>query len=214
MDNLTKDSFLSLRSLIEKYAKNVRFLANCNYVQNVPDPILSRFEIFLMDPQTEEEKQWLFNAYVARTKQILTALKIGFTDETVAKFIKRFYPDYRSVVKTMQSMYTRGCTEIPQDVASDGSDLTSLFTAIFSQPDPVTNYKNLYLEWNMKADLGIIEIGKQFPEHLIANYPNLGMKLPTAIIAIAEHQAMLPQAADHFVVLLSLVYKLQIILKQ
>jgi hypothetical protein len=58
----------------------------------------------------------------------------------------------------------------------------------------------------------MLEIGRNFPPYLIETRSDLAHKLPTCVISIAEHQAMLPQAIDKFVVLLSLVYKLQIIL--
>ena len=211
-DNLTRDSFLSLRSLIEKYANNVYFLANCNYVDNVPTPILSRFNVFYMDPQTDAERNQLFTMFRERTALILSRLGISHSDETLNRFINKFFPDYRSVIKTIQSMYSRGCTEIPADVADDGSDLSTLFNIILGQPAPMDNYRQLQLEWAMKPEMAVLELGKQFPNYLNENAPQLINKLPTVIITIAEHGAMMSQCADHFVVLLSLVYKLQIIL--
>lgn len=211
-DNLTKDSYLSLRSLIEKYANNVYFLANCNYIDNVPTPILSRFTIFRMDPQDESERAQLMGMFRQKTELILRGLKIGYTEETLTRFINRFFPDFRSIVKTIQSMYTRECTEIPSDVADDGSDLSTLFSVILQQPNPMENYRQLQLEWSMKPDLAVLELGKQFPNYMNENVPQLINRLPTVIITIAEHGAMLSQCADHFVVLLSLVYKLQMII--
>ncbi len=212
-DNLTKDSFLSLRSLIEKYAKNVYFLANCNYVNNIPAPILSRFTIFYMDPLDDNEKNQLSAMFKERVAIILNALKISYTDETITRFLNRFFPDFRSVIKTIQSIYSRGCTEIPSDIADDGSDLTTLFNIILGQPNPMENYKQLQLEWSLKPEMAVLELGKQFPNYLNEHAPQLIGKLPTVIITIAEHGAMISQCADHFVVLLSLVYKLQIILQ-
>ena len=211
-DNLTKDSYLSLRSLIEKYASNVYFLANCNYVESIPAPILSRFTAFYMDPQDDNEKAQLTAMFKERTERTLTALRIGYTDETVTRFLNRFFPDFRSVIKTIQSMYSRGCAEIPADIADDGSDLSSLFAIILGQPNPMENYKQLQLEWSLKPEMAVLELGKQFPNYLNEHAPQLIGKLPTVIITIAEHGAMLSQCADHFVVFLSLVYKLQIIL--
>ena len=212
-DNLTKDSFLSLRSLIEKYARNVYFLANCNYVGNIPAPILSRFTIFYMDPLDDNEKNQLSAMFKERMAIILNALKISYTDETITRFLNRFFPDFRSVIKTIQSIYSRGCTEIPSDIADDGSDLTTLFNIILGQPNPMENYKQLQLEWSLKPEMAVLELGKQFPNYLNEHAPQLIGKLPTVIITIAEHGAMMSQCADHFVVLLSLVYKLQIILQ-
>ena len=212
-DNMSRDAQLSLRAFIEKHTATTRFLANCNMPDAIFGAIRSRFNVVYMEPQTDDEEAFLRNAYCERVKQLLPVLKIKFTDEKVLKLINRFFPDFRSVITAIQNMYTRGCDEIPDDVASDGSDLTGLFSIIFSsQPDPWENYKKLQLDWQAKADLAILEIGKQFPDYLNKNFPQNINKLPMSIIAIAEHQAMLSQSADFFVVLLSLVYKLQLIL--
>ena len=213
-DQMSNDAYLSLRSCMDQYAKNIRFVATVNFLERVPSPIQSRFECICMNPQTKEEERWLFSAYCGRVKQILTALKIAYTDEKVERFVRKTFPDFRSVIKTIQSMYTRNCTEIPDDISTDGSDLTSLLKIIMEKPDAWENYKQLQLEWSNNPDNAIIELGKTFPEYLNRTNPSLITKLPGTMITIAEHQAMLPQAADHFVVLLSLVYKLQILLNQ
>lgn len=213
-DMLSTESFLSLRAVIEQFASTVRFLGTCNYIEKLPPAILSRFECICMNPQNKEEEQWLFSAYCGRVKQILTALKIAFTDEKIDRFVRKTFPDFRSVIKTIQSMYTRGCTEIPDDISVDGSDLTSLLKIIMEKPDAWENYKQLQLEWSTNPDNAIIELGKTFPEYLNRTNPLLITKLPGVMITIAEHEAMLSQAADHFVVLLSLVFKLQMLLNQ
>ena len=213
-DQMSNDAYLSLRSCMDQYAKNIRFVATVNFLERVPTPIQSRFECICMNPQTKEEEEWLLNVYCSRVKQILTALKIVYTDEKVERFVKKTFPDFRSVIKTIQSMYTRNCTEIPDDISTDGSDLSSLLKIIMEKPNAWENYKQLQLEWSTNPDNAIIELGKTFPEYLNRTNPNLITKLPGIMITIAEHQAMLPQAADHFVVLLSLVYKIQIILNQ
>lgn len=213
-DQMSGDAYLSLRSCMDQFAKNIRFIATVNFIDKVPSPIVSRFECICMNPQTKDEEQWLMNAYCSRTKQILTALSISYTDDKVERFIRKFFPDFRSVIKTIQSMYTRNCTEIPDDIAVDGSDLTSLLKIIMETPDAWENYKQLQLEWSVNPDNAIIELGKSFPEYLNRTAPQLITKLPGVMITIAEHQSMLSTAADHFVVLLSLVYKLQILLHQ
>lgn len=213
-DMMVETAYLSLRGVLDQFAKNIRFVSTVNFIERVPKPLLSRFECICMNPQNKEEEEWLFSAYCARVKQILTALSISYTDDKVERFIRKFFPDFRSVIKTIQSMYTRNCTEIPDDIAVDGSDLTSLLKVIMEKPDAWENYKQLQLEWSANPDNAIIELGKSFPEYLNRISPQLISKLPGIMITIAEHQAMLSQAADHFVVLLSLVYKLQMLLNQ
>ena len=56
-------------------------------------------------------------------------------------------------------------------------------------------------------------ISKSFIDFIRINYNNYNSKIPMCVIAIAEHNNMLQNAIDKVIVLLSLVYKLQIIIK-
>jgi DNA polymerase III delta prime subunit len=213
-DNATTDFYMALRALMEQFANKVFFICNLNHPEKVPDPIKSRFTIVDMDPRDKEEADYLLELYKARIKQILAYVKIAYTEETLDRFVRRFFPDMRSIVKTMQAMHDRGCVEIPKDISYDGSDLSPLFQLIASKPDAWNNYQALYLEYSAKPETGIIEIGKSFPKWMHENHPEWDVKIPTCLIAIAEHQGLMAQAADHFVVFMSLVFKLQLILNQ
>lgn len=211
-DGLSQQAWASLRNLIEKYESNVRFIASANYPEKIPSPILSRFTVIQMQPMNKEEEVWLLRAYITRVKEMLDKFGIGYTKETIVAFTKKWFPDMRSIVKLIQQLVDRGDKEITYDVAVGGVDAAPLFNIILGNPDPINNYTTLQKEWANRPDDAMLEIGRNFPPYLIETRSDLAHKLPTCVISIAEHQAMLPQAIDKFVVLLSLVYKLQIIL--
>lgn len=211
-DGLSQNAWASLRNLIEKYENNVRFIASANYPEKIPDPILSRFTVINMQPMNKEEEIWLLKAYITRVKEMLDKHGIGYTKETIVAFTKKWFPDMRSIVKLIQQLVDRGDKEITYDIAVGGVDAAPLFNIILSTPDPAANYVALQKEWVNRPDDAMLEIGKNFPGYLLQTKPELALKLPTIVIATAEHQAMLPNAIDKFVVLLSLVYKLQIII--
>lgn len=73
-DGLSLEAWKALRATIEKYHKTVRFIANCNYIDKVPEPIQSRFNVIIIDPLTKEEEDYLFKGYLERIKYILTNL--------------------------------------------------------------------------------------------------------------------------------------------
>lgn len=211
-DGLTYDAWASLRALIEKYHKTVRFIANCNYVDKVPEPIQSRFNVIVIDPLNNDEEQYLFNGYVERLKYILDYLHISYTQENIEIFVKNSFPDMRSLIKKVQQLVTRGCSELSPDMLSSTFDCSQLFNLILSKPDPWANYKALVGEWSNKADDAILNIGKQFPEYLNTVAPQYIAKLPVILIAIAEYNSMLATSIDKFVTLLGLVFKLQLII--
>lgn len=211
-DNLTNDAWMSLRATIEKYYKTVRFIANCNYLEKIPEPIQSRFNVIQINPINKEEEVQLFNAYVERVKKILGACHIEYTDESVADFVKVDFPDMRSIVKKIQQLVTRGIHSLNVSDIKNSFDYSDLFKMILSAPNPWENYKTLVGEWANKAEDALIIIGKTFPEYLRRVCPDKIDKLPLIIIAIAEYQAQIANAVDRFVVLLACIYKIQIIL--
>lgn len=213
-DNLTNDAWMSLRATIEQFHKNVRFIANCNYIDKIPDPIKSRFNCISIDPINQEEEAYLFKEYCERVKLILNACKITFTDEVVEKFVRQGFPDMRSLIKKVQQLYTRGVKEMTADSLGASFDCSEVFGIIMNpSANPWDNYKALVTNWSTRADDAMLMIGQQFPNYIQTVAPDKMVKLPLVILAIAEYDAQLPNAIDKFVVLLALVFKLQSIMK-
>ena len=87
-DGLTMEAWKALRATIEKYHNTVRFVANCNYIDKIPEPIQSRFSVISIDPITKEEEEFLFNGYLERVKYILTKFGIEYKDSDVTSFVR------------------------------------------------------------------------------------------------------------------------------
>lgn len=213
-DGLTFDAWSALRATIEKYHKTVRFIANCNYLDKIPEPIQSRFNVIVIDPINKDEETWLFTAYVERIKYILNYFKVSYTEENIQQFVRSSFPDMRSLITKIQQLYNRGCKELTADMLSSTYDCSDLFKLIIDNPDPLNNYKKLISEYNNKAEDAILAIGKSFPDYIMTVNPNLIPKLPLILIATAEYNSMLATSIDKFVTLLGLVYKLQLIIHQ
>lgn len=212
-DAMTQDAWNSLRALIEKYHNNVRFVANCNYIEKIPEPIQSRFNCISIAPVNKDEEEYLFAEYVKRISLIFKSLKISVTEDTVKKFVQKDFPDMRSLIKKVQQFVTRGIKELNEDIISTTFNGSQLFDIILNESDPWKNYQLVVGEWSNKADEGVIEICKEFPEYLRDHRPNDILKLPLIVIAAAEAQDQLYKAVDKLIVLLALIYKIQLILK-
>ena len=213
-DGLTLEAWKALRATIEKYHKTVRFIANCNYIDKIPDPIKSRFNVISINPLNNEEEQYLFNAYLERIKYILNYFKVSYTEEDVISFVRSSFPDMRALITKVQQLYNRGCKSLTKDMLANSYDCSEIFKLIINTPDPVNNYKTLIANWSNKPDEAILAIGKEFPDYIITVVPEYINKLPLILIATAEFNSMLATSIDKFVTLLGLIYKLQIIIHQ
>ena len=91
-------------------------------------------------------------------------------------------------------------------------DCSDLFNMILGAPNPWDNYKFLISEWSNKPEDAILQIGENFPEYIHTISPQKDIKIPNVIVTIADHQHMLTTAIDKFIVLESLVFKLQMIM--
>nr|DAE17712.1 MAG TPA: activator clamp loader [Myoviridae sp. ctn8H20] len=211
-DGLTNDAWMAMRATMERFHKTVRFIANCNYPEKIPAPILSRFNVISLYPINKEEEEYLIDEYAKRVALILTKLGIQYQEETLKDFIKMDFPDMRTILNKVQSIYNRGEKELSKESLNGNFDYESLFRMCLSPGNPWDNYKMVVADWANKADDCILAFGKDFPEYLRMNAPDKIMKLPLAIITIGEHAFQLNQVPDKMVTLLSLIFKLQIIL--
>lgn len=211
-DGLSTEAWKALRATIERYHNTVRFIANCNYIDKIPEPIQSRFTLIALDPVNKEEENYLFSEYTVRIKQILDYFKIEYSEDEVNMFIKSNFPDMRSLINKIQQLYNRGCKQLTKDMLANTYDCSDLFKIIINEPNPVNNYKQLITDWSTKADEAILAIGKDFPDYIMNITPQYINKLPLVLIATAEYNSMLATSIDKFVTLLGLVYKLQIII--
>lgn len=213
-DGLTVEAWKALRATIEKYHNTVRFVTNCNYIDKIPEPILSRFNVIPIDPVTKEESEYLFNGYLERVKLILDKFGFTYTQEEVTAFVKSSFPDMRSILNKIQNLYTRGCKELTKDMIASSYDSSPLFKLILEKPDPVNNYKQLVADWSNRSEDAVLAIGKSLPDFILTVYPQYANKIPLILITTAEYNSMLATSIDKFVTLLGLVFKLQLIVNQ
>lgn len=213
-DGMTNDAFDSLRAVIEKYANTVRFIGNCNNINKIPAPIQSRFNCVPCYPINQTEEQQLYDGYIKYVAQILDYIKCSYTDETLNEFVKLNFPDMRSILNTIQSLYNQGATELSKENLVKSFDCSDLFDKIINENDPVENYKFIIGEYSNKVDDVMLELSKNFINYIRTVAPQYNNKIPMCIITIAEYMNQLVTAIDKVLVLLACIYKLQIIIKQ
>lgn len=95
-DFLTQPAQAALRNLIEEYSAYTRFILTCNYLERLIEPLQSRCEVHLLKPPTK--------GAVAKhiCTNILDVEGITYEMADIAQIVNLFYPDVRSIIKTLQ----------------------------------------------------------------------------------------------------------------
>jgi replication factor C small subunit len=95
-DFLTQPAQAALRNLIEEYSAYTRFILTCNYVERLIEPLQSRCELHMLKPPTK--------GAVAKhvCTNILEVEGIAYDVQDVVTIVNMFYPDVRSIIKTLQ----------------------------------------------------------------------------------------------------------------
>jgi len=215
MDGAPNGFFDAIKVPIEKYSGRVRFIGATNYIQNIPDPVLSRFNCISFDPVNAEEEAYVFEEYKKRIAAILTAAKIAYTEEILVKFVKNDFPDMRRLMVKTQSFYLRGVKELNSANFNINYDYVDLYNLCLNNNDkPFENYKFIVGEYSSRVDDALYALGNDFIEFLKNNMPAKMDKIPLIIIAVAEHQAQRTMVIDPLITLLSCVFKIQTILSK
>jgi replication factor C small subunit len=101
-DFLTQPAQAALRNLIEEYSAYTRFILTCNYVERLIEPLQSRCELHMLKPPTKGAvaKHLCLN--------VLDIENVTYDMKDVAQIINAFYPDVRSILKTLQQFSKNG----------------------------------------------------------------------------------------------------------
>lgn len=101
-DFLTQPAQAALRNIIEEYSAYTRFILTCNYLERLIEPLQSRCEVHMLKPPTKGgvAKHLCLN--------VLDVEGITYEMKDVAQVINIFYPDVRSILKTLQQCSQNG----------------------------------------------------------------------------------------------------------
>jgi replication factor C small subunit len=213
VDGVSDQFFKALRATMEQFASNSRFIATCNYINKLPDPILSRFEVINFDFDKSEETE-LTKKYIKRVYEICGKEEMTIDKPALVEFVKRNFPDLRSTLNKLQGYKSQGTTNITvEDVKKFNSVYKDVFELIFNETDPVKNYKLLVSEYSNRIDEVLQSLGSDFVEYIQAEKPNQLKCIPQIVITVAEHQAQRVHVIDPVITMLSCVYKLQEIVR-
>ena len=213
VDGVSDQFFKALRATMEQFASNSRFIATCNYVNKIPDPILSRFEVINFDFDKAEESE-LTKKYIRRVYDICGKEEMTIEKPALVEFVRRNFPDLRSTLNKLQGYKSEGTSNITlDDVKKFNSVYKDVFELIFNETDPVKNYKYLVGEYSNRVDEILQTLGEEFIEYIQSEKSGSIKHIPQIAVTVAEHQAQRVHVIDPAITMLSCIYKLQEIIK-
>jgi DNA polymerase III delta prime subunit len=97
----------ALRSFIEEFSANCRFIFTCNFKNRIIEPLHSRCAVieFKID---NSEKQGIAANFFKRATQILKQEEVEFDPKVVAEVITKYFPDYRRTLNEFQRYSVSG----------------------------------------------------------------------------------------------------------
>lgn len=209
-DGASDQFYKALRGTIEKFAKNTRFIATCNWINKVPDPIKSRFEIFLFDPVNKEEEAELKKQWEDRIVLILDKMSISIEEKALHSFVKKYYPDMRSALNCIQRWQIQEIAEISEQKVSESSwDYEEIYNLLFQKLDPVKSYQIIVGQYSNSVGEVMESLGREFIEWIREKKSEKTSIIPAVLILVAQHQSQRNQVIDPVVSLLSLFYSIQ-----
>lgn len=104
-DFFTTEAQAALRNLMETYSQTTRFILTCNYVEKIIKPLISRCQVFDIEPPTPKD-------VAIHIKNILDKENIKYELPALKNVLDDFYPDVRKIINFVQQNSTSGTLKI------------------------------------------------------------------------------------------------------
>ena len=106
-DYLSSHAQPALRSMMEEFSNNCRFIFTCNFKNRIIEPLHSRCVCidFKID---SAEKQKIMASFFKRVSNILKGENVEFEPQVIAELIGKHFPDYRRILNELQRYSVSG----------------------------------------------------------------------------------------------------------
>ncbi len=194
-DNTTSDVQLSLRTAVEEFHGNCRFIFTCNFPNKIIDPLHSRCTVIDFKIRNDEVDK-LQAKFFVRLKNILDENQIQYEDKILIKLIKRYYPDWRRLLNETQRHSANG--SIDSSILVDIADINLDDLVRSLKNKEFTTVKKWVVE-NIDNDPALVM--RKIYDVL---YDTLkGPSIPEAVLIIAKYMRDISIVADQEINLLA-----------
>lgn len=179
----------ALRSFIEEFSSNCRFIFTCNFKNRILEAIHSRCACidFKIDAK---DKQVLLGTFFKRASQILKQEGVDFDQKVVAELITKHFPDYRRVLNELQRYSVSGKIDSGILVNMSQESFKDLIVLMKDKDFPAVR------KWVGKnSDSDTVALFRQLYDssttHMVAE------SIPSLVLVLADYQYKAAFVADH-----------------
>ena len=179
----------ALRSFIEEFSGNCRFIFTCNFKNRIIEPLHSRCTVieFKID---SKDKQEIAATFFKRAVSILKQEEIEFDPKVVAELITKHFPDYRRILNELQRYSVSG--------KIDSGILLNMSEESFKDLVKLLKDKNFteVRKWVAKqTDADTTSLFRELYDTASVNMdPN---SIPQLVLTLADYQYKAAFVADH-----------------
>ena len=179
----------ALRSFIEEFSGNCRFIFTCNFKNRIIEPLHSRCAVieFKID---SKDKQEIAATFFKRAVQILKQENVEFDPKVVAELITKHFPDYRRILNELQRYSVSG--------KIDSGILLNMSEESFKDLVKLLKDKNFteVRKWVAKqTDADTTSLFRELYDTASVNMdPN---SIPQLVLTLADYQYKAAFVADH-----------------
>ena len=179
----------ALRSFIEEFSGNCRFIFTCNFKNRIIEPLHSRCAVVEFKIDTKD-KQEIAATFFKRATQILKQEGIEFDPKVVAELITKHFPDYRRILNELQRYSVSG--------KIDSGILLNMSEESFKDLVKLLRDKNFteVRKWVAKqTDADTTSLFRELYDTASVNMdPN---SIPQLVLTLADYQYKAAFVADH-----------------
>jgi replication factor C small subunit len=214
IDGVSDQFFKALRATMDQFSSNARFIATCNYVNKVPDPIQSRFEMIDFDFSKEEEAE-IMKGYIIRILEICKAEEISIDKYAAVELVKRKFPDLRTMLNQLQGFKSQGIAKVTvEDIRKFSSVYRDVYDLVIDGTDPVKNYEYMVSNYSSRVDDILSSLGGEFIDYIKTERSACVTLIPQLVVTVAKYQSQRTQVIDPVISMLACMYELQTIINK
>jgi replication factor C small subunit len=199
-DFLGREAQPALRNLMEAFSATTRFILTANYVERIINPLISRTQVYKLTPPTKKD-------VAKKIADILKVENVDYDTKTIVQIVNAYYPDIRKCINTTQLQTRDGKLHVTiEELIGQDTKLKVVDTLSSNLPlkDKVNEVRKIV------ADAQV----QDYTELYQTLYQNVEVfapiKIPQAVIAIAEGQFRDGQVPDKEINFIATLYTILI----